>query len=187
MATKIETGGGYQAGYDDGYSAGNSAGYNKGYSDGRANLQYYPYGKIYKVDATLNGGTGIWGLSTTDVSMSGTGGTYSGAYNTPFMNGYAEWAWSNTLYFTFRLPIEIVGFMHRRDGNADRFLSAYNIAYSDDNSNWNIVKSESGLPSKDGIINYEFNSVGKHYYWRLYLQSNNSNQCLNYLGFIAKI
>jgi len=45
MATKIETGGGYQAGYDDGnaagysngYSAGNSAGYNSGYSDGTNN------------------------------------------------------------------------------------------------------------------------------------------------------
>lgn len=42
MATKIETGGGYQAGYDDGsaagynsgYSAGNSAGYNSGYNSG---------------------------------------------------------------------------------------------------------------------------------------------------------
>lgn len=45
MATKIETGGGYQAGYDDGsaagyssgYNSGHSAGYNSGYSDGTKN------------------------------------------------------------------------------------------------------------------------------------------------------
>ena len=70
MATKIETGGGYQAGYDDGnsagYSSGHSAGYSSGYSDGTNNgrgklrvTQLYGFSSGNQYSSVIDtGGTG---------------------------------------------------------------------------------------------------------------------------------
>ena len=66
MATKIETGGGYQAGYDDGNAAGHSAGYSSGYSDGTNNgrgklrvTQLYGFSVANQYSSVIDtGGTG---------------------------------------------------------------------------------------------------------------------------------
>lgn len=95
MATKIETGGGYQAGYDDGnaagysngYSAGNSAGYNSGYSAGNSAGYNSGHSAGYNSgysDGTKNGRgklrvTQLYGFSVSNQysSVIDTGGTGS--------------------------------------------------------------------------------------------------------------
>ena len=83
MATKIETGGGYQAGYDDGQSAGYNSGHSAGYSSGYNSGHSAGYSSGYS-DGTNNGRgklrvTQLYGFSVANQysSVIDTGGTGS--------------------------------------------------------------------------------------------------------------
>ena len=56
MATKIDSGGGYQAGYDDGSAAGYSNGYSAGNSDAKKSI-YDKEQSMYGASGAPNGGT----------------------------------------------------------------------------------------------------------------------------------
>ena len=89
MATKIETGGGYQAGYDDGSAAGSASG-----SSSRANKLHFPDGWSLHATALGEGFPGF-GSNVIPVCMNGASRTYSWGRN---VGSHSEYINGKTAY-----------------------------------------------------------------------------------------
>lgn len=93
----------------------------------------------------------------------------------------------NTQTFNFTKPQEVTGFRWRNAHNYAFYLVGYTVSYSDDGSTYTTAGTRSGIPyvSNSQISNYEFESVGKHKYWKVVINGNQSPIQWNFFDLIG--
>ena len=118
--------------------------------------------------------------------------TASGFYDgnlSKLVKGFeVEWGRYNYLTIQFEKPINAIGITSQASkGNSDRWTKYVELAYSDDGSNYKSIGIKGFNSANYDMIYSIFDSKGSHKYWRIYLESYNSNWQGNVLDLIVKL
>lgn len=106
--------------------------------------------------------------------------TASGFYNgnlSKVVKGFGvEWGKNNTITIQFEKPINAIGITSQAWNSAyDRWTKFIELLYSDDGINYTSIGVKAFNSADYNTIYSIFESKGSHKYWKMYLESYNSN------------
>lgn len=118
-------------------------------------------------------------------------------WSTPFVDGtigkvtkgyYVEWAYTCKIKAEFDEPVKAVGVTSKATPDTgDRWTKSVELQYSDDGETYTSIGKETFDRESSILRNTIFNSQGKHKYWQIILQSNNSNWKGSVCDLIVKL